>query len=182
MAAQKREINLLPREDWEKKPIGKIVKWALTVGRYIVIVTELVVIVAFISRFKLDRDLSNLYEEIEIKQARIRSLAKFEKEFRAVQDDLKVVKILDKNKTNPAEVLTGFASLVPLNVSLNKFDFSNGRLAIEAKSLSEMGVAVLVNNIIDSPLFEDIIVEKIVQGEQSETTFSLAMQVVSDEK
>ena len=60
----KKDINLLPREEFEQKTVGRFLIWALTVGRWIVIVTELIVITAFLSRFKLDRDLANLYEKI----------------------------------------------------------------------------------------------------------------------
>jgi hypothetical protein len=72
----KQEINLLPREEFEKKPIGKFLTWALSIGRYIIIFTELIVILAFLSRFKLDRDLSDLNQSIREKQAVIR-LRKF---------------------------------------------------------------------------------------------------------
>ena len=60
-APKKHEIELLPKEEWEKTSFGKFIKWTLNVGRYIVIATELIVILAFVSRFKLDRDLTDLY-------------------------------------------------------------------------------------------------------------------------
>ena len=82
MAAPKSEIELLPQEGWEKGTLGKLLKWALTAGRYIVIVTELAVIMAFLSRFKFDRELTDLHEEIKQKQAVIQSAQSFETEFR----------------------------------------------------------------------------------------------------
>jgi len=77
MPAQKSQIELLPREEWEETSFGKFLKWLLTVGRYIVIFTELVVILAFLSRFKLDRDLTDLYKQIENKQAIIQNSTDF---------------------------------------------------------------------------------------------------------
>ena len=78
MAAQNKDIELLPKEEWEKTSLGKFIKWVLTVGRYIVIFTELIVISAFISRFKLDRDLSKIYEDIEKKQSLVVASSDFE--------------------------------------------------------------------------------------------------------
>jgi hypothetical protein len=63
----KKEINLLPKEEFEKKPLGKFLVWALSIGRYIVIFTELIVILAFLSRFKLDRDLADLNQSVREK-------------------------------------------------------------------------------------------------------------------
>ena len=72
--AIKTTIEFIPQEDWEKTSFGKFLKWLLNVGRWIVIVTELIVIIAFVSRFKLDRDLTNLNEKVKQKQAIIGTL------------------------------------------------------------------------------------------------------------
>ena len=53
-------INLLPQDPFYETPIGRVMAWASTVGRYLVIFTEVVVIFSFASRFKLDRDLTDL--------------------------------------------------------------------------------------------------------------------------
>ena len=53
-------INLLPKTEFELSFWGRFIKWALSTGRYIIILTELVVIIAFMSRFKLDRDASDV--------------------------------------------------------------------------------------------------------------------------
>ena len=47
MTAQEKQINLLPKDKWEVGVIGKLLKWALNIGRYIVVFTELIVISAF---------------------------------------------------------------------------------------------------------------------------------------
>lgn len=180
MAALKKEINLLPQEDWEKKPTGRLIKWALTVGRYIVVTTELIVIIAFISRFKLDRDLSDLYEEIEIKQARIRSSQQFEKEFRLTQKNLKVIKELTGMINDPSMALTNFARLVPLNVTLDNLEINKDKLAIEGMSLSESGIATLINNLKQSPYFTEIKIENISKEPEMEISFSLEVMLNSN--
>src|SRR3989344_3425468 len=63
------DINLIGEGDFSRTPIGRIVTWATTYGRYIMILTEIIVLLAFISRFSLDRKLTDLKEEITQKQA-----------------------------------------------------------------------------------------------------------------
>ena len=60
-------INLLKNSS-DQSPLDRITDWALTYGRYIMIGTEIVVLLAFISRFSLDRKLTDLKEEIGQKQ------------------------------------------------------------------------------------------------------------------
>ena len=66
-------VNLLTQDDFSSSPIGKVFLWALSVGRYIVVITELIVILSFLSRFKLDRDLTDVNEAIEKQKAIILS-------------------------------------------------------------------------------------------------------------
>ncbi len=60
MAAQTSQVNLLPRERFEYSSLGRFLVWALSTGRLVVVLTELVVIGAFVSRFWFDRKLSDL--------------------------------------------------------------------------------------------------------------------------
>jgi Tfp pilus assembly protein PilN len=179
MAASKKQINLLLREEWEKTSAGRLIKWALTIGRYIVIVTELIVIIAFISRFKFDRDLTNLYEDIEIKRARIKSTQEFEEEFRLVQRRLITIKELEQKKTSPIKIVANFASLVPLNVILSDLSFDQDQLAIDGYAFSESGLATLINNLKQSPYFTNIRIEDITKEPDLEINFRLITSVKS---
>lgn len=181
MAALKKQINLLPHDSWEEKPIGRLVKWVLTIGRYIVILTELIVIIAFISRFKLDRDLSNLYEEIEIKQAKIRSLERFEEEFLFTQKQLKVIKDLGVRKVHYPQTLSLLASLVPIDVTLNKLELNQKGLALIGYSLSEPGLATFIDNLSQAPNFRDIRLNNVSRGGELKIDFKLDAQIIQNQ-
>src|SRR3989344_8016651 len=94
MPARKSTLNLLPRSDLDGSWWGRFLKWALSTGRYIIILTEMVVIMAFLSRFKLDRDLSDLAERIEGKKNVLVALSGNENVFRSIQKRLTVAKTL----------------------------------------------------------------------------------------
>ena len=67
MAARKKSsrINLLPQEEFAASTLGRILAWILSTFRILVIMTELIVILAFLSRFWLDARTTDLNEEIK---------------------------------------------------------------------------------------------------------------------
>ena len=177
MAAPKKEINLLPQDDWEKKPIGKIVKWALTFGRYIVVITELIVIVCFVSRFSLDREISDIYEEVEAKQIQVQAYHQFENDFRLTQKQLKTIKELWETKDNAPEITTNIRTLIPLNITLEKIAFNGDSVNLSGSSLSESGIATLITNFNQSPLFENVQMGNITKDNRLEINFSLSAKL-----
>lgn len=164
MAARKRDIELLPKEEWEKTPFGRLLKWTLSVGRYIVITTELVVILAFLSRFKLDRDLTNLYEDIKQKQAIVESASGFENEFRFLQKRLVTINELEKEQSATEEVIGELAALMPLDVALNNISVTNKEISLTATALSEQGLASFLNNLKASTKFDKLVLANISSG------------------
>lgn len=158
MAALKASIEFIPQEDWEKTSFGKLLKWVLTVGRWIVIVTELVVVLAFLSRFKFDRELTDLNEKIKQQQAIITASAKFEQEFRLLQKRLLVINELKKTRSEPESLLTELAGLIPPDVLLDEVSVSESQITLSALALSENGLAVFLNNLKNSPKFEKLVI------------------------
>ncbi len=168
MAARKQEIELIPKEDWEKTPLGRFLKWALTVGRYIVIITELIVILAFLSRFKLDRDLTDLYEEIKQKQAIVEAASDLENDFRFLQKRLSTIQDLEKKQLEAARVMEELASLTPLDVSFSDFSSTSDEVNFSAVALTEAGLATLLNNLKSSDRFENLNLTQVSLGTEEE--------------
>src|SRR3989304_5055627 len=92
MAAHKKEeqINLLPEKGFEQTTTGRILTWILSSFRIIVIVTEIIVMIAFLSRFWLDAQNTDLTEELQQKQAVLSASKAFDAEFKDTQKRLKV--------------------------------------------------------------------------------------------
>src|SRR3989344_780469 len=88
------KINLIPQDEFESSTFGRVLKWALSTFRIMVIVTELLVMSAFLSRFWLDARNSDLNEEIEIKKAQIGAYQDVEDSFRKYQAKLVLAKSL----------------------------------------------------------------------------------------
>jgi len=162
MAAQKKlsetKIEFIPQEDWEKTNLGRFLKWLLQVGRWIIITTELIVIIAFISRFKLDRDLTNLNEEIRQKQAIINSSSDFEQEFLSLQKRLSIVEGLNKNQVEVNKIMDIFTQLTPVGVKLSNFSLTGEEINLTAIANSEFTFASFLKSLKNSTQLKNVAV------------------------
>ena len=94
--------------------------WITSYGRYIMITTELIVLIAFASRFSLDRRLSDLKENITQKQEILEVNITLEKEIRNAQDKTNAIKLLLRDQPIPIETLILIHTLLPTG---SYFDF-----------------------------------------------------------
>ena len=151
MAHQLTKINLLPPDELENAPLGKAVKWAVTYGRYIIVVTELVVVLAFLSRFKLDRDLNDLAEEISRKKQIIVSQASFEKEVRGLQNRLAVINAMDNENPKNYLYLDLISSSLSGDVVLTSIVFTKNNVLVTGTAKQEIGVSNFVGSLKKKP-------------------------------
>ncbi len=151
----KKEISLLPEENAVEIVAGKFVKWILSVGRYIVIFTELIVIGAFLSRFWLDRKNSDLSERIRQQKAILTSTQTFEREFRDFQKRLNKISEGTEEKYLPVEALDVVAASLPTDVLLTDFRYSKEKegikASLKAQIFSEAGLAEFIDRLIANP-------------------------------
>ena len=149
MAALKKQrlINLLPSEEFAVTTTGRILSWALSTFRYIVIVTELVVILAFISRFWLDAQNADLAEEIEQKQSLIASSKDFEREFIEVQKRLIIYKTLTSDSVSFSKIFSDISVNIPEDVLLSKISLSGESLTVDGLSPSERSIVQFAVNL-----------------------------------
>lgn len=139
-----KSINLIIKEGFEHTQLGKLLDWLLSAGRTIVVITELIVIAAFLSRFWLDRTLADLNEQNTAKKNQIEASLMFEKDFRNIQTRLTLYKSIDAGKTNAVKLVKDITSLLPSGVILSNISFSENQLTLRGNSLSEGGVAGFV--------------------------------------
>lgn len=149
-------INLLGESEMEHTPVGRIVSWAVTYGRYIMIGTEIVVLLAFISRFSLDRKLTDLKEEVSQKQDIIQANVQFENGVRVLQSKLSAIKTLANGGLDPVNVLSGFETLMPSGIYLQSFSLIGNTLTVEAISGSTAAFSQFVTNLQSSSLLTNV--------------------------
>ena len=147
MPASTVQINLLGESDMDHTPVGRIVGWAVTYGRYIMIGTEIVVLLAFISRFSLDRKLTDLKEEVGQKQEIIEANLPFEGDMRALQSKLAKIKAFKATPTNHLSILTSLQTILPSGVYLTSLSIDDKKVTVSAVAGSTGSFAQFITNL-----------------------------------
>jgi Tfp pilus assembly protein PilN len=153
-------INLIPQDPFFKTAPGRILKWALTAGRYIVIFTELIVIISFITRFTLDRQDTDLNNSIHQKKVIIESYGDFEQQFRETQrkiSDYQQIEQLD----NLADVFPSLTEIIPKGVVLENLSIQPDQVFLSGTVLSQLSLNLLINNIQISKEFNNVVVRNV---------------------
>lgn len=156
-------INLLPRK--EKSLADRFFSWILTYGRFIIIGTELIVLVAFLSRFKLDRDLVDLHDKIKREEAVVKSLSIVESQSINLQRRLSFISTLDSKIKNSTDTLTNIPSLVPENVFLDELALSKNDLRLIANTYSGEGITNLVKRLGEVSYISEISLDRVTKDE-----------------
>jgi len=154
------DINLVPKDPFFQTIFGRSLQWALSVGRYIVIFTELVVIVSFATRFTLDRQVTDLNSSINQKKMVIESYGDLEERFLFIQQQLADYQQL-KTESNLVEIFPLLNETIPSNVVLDTLTINPGEVLFSGSALSQNALNILVNNVQLSPHFTQASIGKI---------------------
>lgn len=163
MSAQKPQpqINLIPQKNFEQTTTGRVLAWILSTFRVIVIVTEIIVMVAFLSRFWLDAKNSDLNDEINDKKAVLVASSNFEKEFKDTQARLSIFSKITSSEKAPGMSLTTVTSYLPDDVYLTNFVYSKDKINLEGSSPSETSIQQFLTNIAASGKFKEVNLDKL---------------------
>lgn len=123
-------INLLKND--KNEIFEKFIDWALTIGRLLVIITEIVALSAFIYRFGLDRQLIDLHGKIKQEQAIVSFFKDKEATYRNLQDRLKVVSTYSAQSQEKLNLSKDVISLAPQGMTFNELTVSDNRININA--------------------------------------------------
>lgn len=122
-------LNLLkPQSNPEKLPV-KLIHWLLSSGRYIFVLVNALVLIAFIARFKLDADLASKKEAIEEQIPYIESLASYEILIRETQLKLSTIDSIKKSSLDWSAILKKIADQTPLSVKITGINIGKGSTA-----------------------------------------------------
>ena len=171
-----KSINLLPQEEFDVSLLGRTLKWAMGTFRIIVIATEMIVMAAFLSRFWLDAQNSDLINSIKIKTAQIVAQAATEDQFRSVQSKLSIAA-----KTSPAiassQKVNLIASKVPPDVNLTSVSVLDKSAQIKGASITELGIAQFLANLKADSSFKSVDLGQTSSSETNaaQTVFSVTI-------
>lgn len=168
--ATKININLIPRDPFFNTVLGKILRWSLSVGRYIVIFTELMVILSFVARFSLDRQLTNLNDSVHQKQITIESYGDLEEKIRLIQAKTDQYQQIEQQE-NIIDIFPALTRITPRNIQLDELTIKSNKISMSGQSLSQQSLNMLINNFQISSDFSNIVVDRIEAGDNQNPGF-----------
>lgn len=164
MAAQHPKIRLnlnllFPQGVPQKLPI-RFLKWLTSYGRFIAIVVEAIVIVTFITRFKMDADLADLKDKINKQIPFIESLAQNEAEIKQTQFKLAQIKKVYSSTPDWGGVLSKISQQLPSGVKLSDINLdhseANLNFRVTGVSSSNADLATFIGGLKQESSFRDI--------------------------
>jgi hypothetical protein len=178
--AVKKEISLLPESNDPRSFWSRFFKWITTTGRATIVITEFIVISAFVSRFWLDRKNSDLSEVSRQKQAILESVIPFEKEFVQLQNRLTYIKDFYKNQPQYDKQINSLISSTPNDLFFENFLISKdekSKLVTINTSLiayKEESIVSFITNLMLNPDIDQVNVNKIEKKEK-ENQYSISL-------
>ncbi len=169
------KINLFPKDPFFKGVIGRSIQWALSVGRYIVIFTELLVILSFVARFTLDRQRTDINKEIEQKKSLILSYGELETNFLNLQKKLTDYKVLAVND-NIADIFPKLSKITPSNVVFENLTINQNSVSVEGEVFSQSMLNTFVNNLTLSEDFFEVRIDKIESLDDNRPGFAFSLK------
>lgn len=177
------QIDLLKPQGNPEKIEIRLTKWVLSTGRYMIIFVELIVLAAFLARFKFDADLASYSEEIEQRIPFIESLQTDEVLVRKLQKQLATIKEVRQGQRDYAGVFQKIADQTPQQVQLNNITLGNASGKTDVKitgiSLSNNALATLIAGLRQDQSFSDINLASI-GVDKGTISFTITASVIAD--
>jgi hypothetical protein len=179
----KKEASLLPDEENLSTPSGRIIRWLTTIGRVVIVITELIVIGAFLSRFWLDRKNSDLSEVLRQQKAIVGSTNEFQQEFSILREKLKTIKAFYADKPLYAQKISSLSQSTPPEIVYDSLSISedpaNKKItaSLSTSVLQEEVIISFINNLILNPDVEAVQVNNITK-KPKDNKYSLEVLVI----
>lgn len=138
-------INLLNNK--QGTFVNKFIDWALTIGRLLVILTELIALSAFLYRFSLDRQLIDLHSKIKQEEAIVKTFKNNEDKYRNLQDRLVLASNFSNSGATKIKIFQDILNFVPDGVTLGNLVMSESRVSINATAQNTSALDIFTNSL-----------------------------------
>lgn len=152
-------INLI--KDQKGDLIERVINWSLSVGRILVILTELIALGAFLWRFGLDQQLIDLHTQIKQKQTIVAAFKKNEDEYRNLQNRLSLASNYLSVEEKRLKIYKDILTLKSLGVSFNRISLSFDKITMQISVDSVASLSNFANSLKSYPSIESVSIDKI---------------------
>lgn len=147
-------INLLPSEG-PSTTTGNAIHWILTIGRYLIILTEIVALSTFLLGIYLSQQKNNLKDSIKSKQSSIEEFQTCdpkdedsfcENRFLKIQGQIDSIASIKSNHFETNKVMSEFLTLLPQQMKLENLIIESSDISFTGKLLTEQELQTLINS------------------------------------
>ena len=180
--APKKELSLLPDEANSGSTSARVIRWISTVGRYVIVFTELIVILALLSRFWLDRQNADLSETIRQQEAILNSTREFETQYNLLQNRLKYIKTHLNTSPDYVGQVNSLTTSTPSKVvyeslTLQQTEDKRTTADLSLIAYEEEDLVNFITNLILNPDIQSVDIRSIEKKEK-ETRYSVNLQLL----
>lgn len=159
MAKTALTINLL---DSKGEPfLDKLLRWMLSIGRLIVILTEVIALSAFVYRFSIDRRIVDLNDEIKDKQLILGQLERPERLYRNLQERLATASKLERSESETTNRFNDIVTLAIGRIRFNTLLVSNTEIKIDGSTPSTAQLNYFIQQLRQLPSIQTISIDKL---------------------
>lgn len=159
MNEQPTNINLLKKQG--NSTLDTIIHFAITSGRFLVLLTETIALSAFLYRFTLDRQIIDTRDEIKANQAIVEQYQPLETDYRALQSKIKEAGTLHTEASLMPSLFTDLVTKGNGTVTFISLLVSTDLIKIEADTRSVSDLNTFITALRSDPKIEDVSIDKI---------------------
>jgi len=178
--SKKHDINLLVNREPDKSFHEQLLSWAITYGRYIIIITQIMVLTVFFGRFKLDRDFTDLQDLLKQKQAIVQSFAELETEIRRVQEKLSHIATIEKDQSLPSSLFAAFATNAPSDARFTSLSYEGDTVRFAATVATLRSFNAFLYQVQKDGWLTDLVLEDITRRGDGRVEFRMHATVHPD--
>jgi Tfp pilus assembly protein PilN len=141
--------------------IDEFIKWALSIGRLVVILTEIVALMTFLYRFSLDQKLIDLHSKIKQEATIISFLKDQEATYRNLQDRLTVAESISEKSQNTVKIYSDIRKNVPTDVNIDNLSIFQEGIRIQSTFRSVSSLSKFVKFLRNYDQISTVSIDKI---------------------
>lgn len=152
-------INLLKEK--ELSPVNRVIYFFLHYLRYIVVLTQIVVVFVFFYRFKVDQEIIDLEESIREKQEIIKVTEPLVNEARTINFKSAQIGNIINHQERFIDNLNYFFSIVPQKIVLDNLEMTSSTVKLSGKAVDIKSIKLLYQRIKKDQKFKEVSINKI---------------------
>jgi hypothetical protein len=165
MAEKTQTINLLPHDS--ENFMTQFFNWALSIGRLLIILTEMVALATFVYRFSLDSQLVDLHDKIKSESFILDNFQTAENTFVDIQARLAAIQQYSTVGSRTSTIFAAITKMGQQKITFKDLTIDTQDAKIEVESPTVAPLASFVNELKKYPLITSVSIDNVASDPTS---------------